>query len=347
MVIALDGSTAERSSAAHPGPRLVSDVKAPLNVNDSDLYPEMKEPPREHDGPTEVLFMMIMTQVGRFLRTVKTDTQLQGFLAKIADSDLGPTWSRKFSDSAIELAEKDKVVDELGFYIEQNVLQLCDPSIPLHYLTRIVAENVTLSVRLKAHHPRQYAKLGVQISPAERELLFLNSVKIIGNNNLHHATESLRRFRWHTKHHFPWYAFIYLLSELRFRTWGKEVEHAWEQVTQTFDYHQELLSDMKKHLHAAIATLALKAWEARETSLSQFRGVVWPQFERPRWVDVLQSRRNKKSEPGMTPSTMPQSNVIAGVNADSDLFAFEPSMINWGEWDNLIDGFDFQMPPIS
>jgi len=35
------------------------DVRLPLNVNDTDLHRDMVEPPIEHNGPTEMLCVLI------------------------------------------------------------------------------------------------------------------------------------------------------------------------------------------------------------------------------------------------------------------------------------------------
>ena len=44
------------------------DCKIPLNVNDSDLRPEMKDPPANQANPTEALFAVVRSELGEFIR---------------------------------------------------------------------------------------------------------------------------------------------------------------------------------------------------------------------------------------------------------------------------------------
>src|SRR5687767_338497 len=43
------------------------DTKRPSNVNDADLYPGLTEPVQERDGPTEMAFVLVMTEIGKFM----------------------------------------------------------------------------------------------------------------------------------------------------------------------------------------------------------------------------------------------------------------------------------------
>jgi Fungal specific transcription factor domain. len=121
------------------------DTKLPLNVNDSDLYPDMKEIPKEHSGATEMIFCLMRYEVGHF------------FLRKItASSPFDGHWST-FSNLSKSLAEKDQALDEMERILEQKYLRHCDKSIPLHLATLFVAKAASCAMRLEAHHPRQYS----------------------------------------------------------------------------------------------------------------------------------------------------------------------------------------------
>ena len=55
-LLALDGQTAELCGAGLSVTFPHYNYKRPLNVNDSDLSPNMSALPTEHDGPTEMIF---------------------------------------------------------------------------------------------------------------------------------------------------------------------------------------------------------------------------------------------------------------------------------------------------
>ena len=43
----------------------------PLDVNDGDLYPDMKEPPMEHTGVTEMVFCLTRCEIAEFIVSVQ------------------------------------------------------------------------------------------------------------------------------------------------------------------------------------------------------------------------------------------------------------------------------------
>lgn len=74
-LMALDGQTAELCGAGLSVAAPRYDSKRPLNVNDSDLCPNMSVLPSEHEGPTEMIFCGSRTEIGIFLRNTKTDNK--------------------------------------------------------------------------------------------------------------------------------------------------------------------------------------------------------------------------------------------------------------------------------
>lgn len=61
-------------------------VAEPLNVNDSDLYPDMKEPPQEREGATEMIFCRLRLKMFSWMRRIHSGCRSVG----IAD---GGIWS--------------------------------------------------------------------------------------------------------------------------------------------------------------------------------------------------------------------------------------------------------------
>lgn len=147
-----------------------------------------------------------------------------------------------------------------------------------------------------AHHPRQYPDNGASMSQSERDMLFEECMKELEISAFSKKFKAVQGFVWHIQIHFQFDAFIYVISELRNRTTGAQVELAWKQIETAYDQRPELLIETKNSLYFAIGNLTLKAWAKREESVSPF---VPP----PRFISVLRSQRIIPDPPTPLPTT--------------------------------------------
>ena len=231
------------------------DASKPSNLNDSDLDPDMTEMPPERTGATDMIFCLMRYEMGAYFRktgVAPTDGLDQSFQENI----------HKVSPET-----KDQLVNNLQKLLEEKFLRFCDPLEPLHYLTSVAARTALSGMQLRAHHPRQYLDRGVDMPQSERDLLFTLSIKILSYFCLVHSNPYLQGYLWHIKVYFQWHALIFALSELRERKTGDEVDKAWEMIWGVYKYNTQLLSNPKYVLHAAIISLTLKTWLAREAEL--------------------------------------------------------------------------------
>ncbi|MCJ1471357.1 hypothetical protein MMC07_010005 [Pseudocyphellaria aurata] len=356
QIILLDGRSAELSGS---GMSLLTpdwDTKPPLNVNDSDLNPNMREMPVVHSGLTEMAFCLLRYEVGTFLRSSNSTSTFD-------DSFQRP------SSAAVSISKKDKAIEDLEQLLEQKYLKFCDPSIPLHFLCVSFARSTMCMMRLQAHHPRYRSDGGASMPQNEKDVLFFESVKILELDNLNHSTQIARRFLWHTKSYFQWYALIYVLGELCFRIAGDEVDRAWQQIAEVYKYHPELLTHKKNALNIAVANLTIKAWGARETELE--RQQRRPQTRPPSFVSSLYSQRESRktlSAPNLAlsdPMIPTSDRLLARERQARDTQENEASMgdatssnldknnpldstfeeyspVDWAEWDSLLKDFESQ-----
>jgi hypothetical protein len=95
-----------------------------LNVNDSDLFPDMREPPIEHTGVTEMLHVLPRCEIIKLYLDAKVHSV--------------PPRSR-ISDSQI---------DEFEALIEEKYLKWCDDSVPWQVLAKLSAQMAIAKVRL-------------------------------------------------------------------------------------------------------------------------------------------------------------------------------------------------------
>ncbi|RAQ53768.1 hypothetical protein AFGD_006808 [Aspergillus flavus] len=230
----------------------LADTRIPLNVNDSDLDVKMKETPPESSSATEMIFCLIRYELGQWLER-QSRSKPAGF----------DGYWESISGGSIPIEEKDRVIEELEDAIERKFTVHCDPSIPLHLMTMIVAWPVPLILRLAAHHPRVYHEKGELPTQAEKDLVFKTCLSVLEYGNILLTTEEMRKYLWHVDSQFPWDSLIYILDELRHRAIGDETAKAWHliDVTCSRQYHQPG-PRARSPLHFALANLAVKAWTA-------------------------------------------------------------------------------------
>jgi hypothetical protein len=260
-----------------------SDVKVPLNVNDSDLYPNMSEPPMEHTGTTEMIFCLIKYEVKEFLRKSPFASGLGGNIQKLGNHSLA-------------LAAKDKVIAELEAVFEHKYLRYCDPNIPLHAISIAMARLAICRLKFLAHHPRQFPDRGIGMSREENDMIFLNSVELVEYDGQIRKTRFVQHLLEHVSSKSQLDAFIFMVSELRRRTSGEIVNRAWKQVSEVFTNHSELITNTENALYLAIRELTLNAWEAKKAEMQNSQGEV-QNPSTPEFIVALYSRKNKSANP--------------------------------------------------
>jgi hypothetical protein len=283
QILTLEGQTSSLSghTSLHTGLNIAtfSQVLRPgglLNVNDSDLSPNMREPPREHEGITEMLFCCIRQQIGR--------SMWAQFVGTKAETD--------------SIETKIKNIDELEARLQEQYIQYCDPSVALHCLATLVVRTATAKMRLRVYAPHRYKESEPQ-PQEEKDAAFALCLQIIEYDNRGHNPTTmslLKGFMWHMQVFFQLEAFIYILSELRVRTIGEQADWAWEQVEACYGNHQEILKVTRNNLWFAVGNLALKAWEERIKARRALQGGM--QLPTPDFVRELCAQRGVDIPPG-------------------------------------------------
>ena len=285
--MALDWQATTQSGMMNPGLSYPS-MRRPLNLNDSDLDPNMKELPAEREGPTEMMFCLLRCEMGKVMLSI--------FSPPSKDS-------LRSNGTSME-----KQIDELESLIESKFLRYCDPLVPLHYFTAIVARSAVSMLRLGAHGLFT-ARLGgaPDVSIDEKRTYLSQALKVIEYSNHVQTSPTTQKFLWHVNANLQWHVLIFLLFALKDPALigPKQAEttaelevmrKAWSEVDKAFTNRPQIIDDHSIALHAAISSLALKAWEARE---KRDTGHHNPPNEirdqgsvpMPRFVDVLRTKR--------------------------------------------------------
>lgn len=200
------------------------DTKIPSNVNDEDIFPGMKEWPKERVGATEMTFCLIRFELGKFAR--------ENFFGL-------PNWPGRTPELTVE--EKEKLIDDCHRELEEKYLRHCDMSIPIYWVTATVARLILAKIWLTLHHPRSFTSNSERsaLSPATRERLFITSIEVIEFSHLLISNENTAKWGWLFQTYMQWQSVAFALSELCVRPPGPEVDRAWIAVESVYDERKE------------------------------------------------------------------------------------------------------------
>ncbi|GAB7363169.1 hypothetical protein MBLNU230_g3453t1 [Neophaeotheca triangularis] len=196
------------------------DTQMPLNVEDTDLTPEMKSFPKERKGCTNMTFCLIRFEVSNTFRRINY---------------VPPGLLRGSSDTyaSVSLADKERWITECHNRLEERYLAHCDMSVPLYWVTATVARLMMSKMWLMVYHPFQRQDGGASLPPETRDKLFITSLENIEYSILLETEARTMQWGWLFKTYMQWHALAFILSELCVRTTGDMVERAWIAVSKT------------------------------------------------------------------------------------------------------------------
>ncbi|KAK0854873.1 hypothetical protein LTS02_011320 [Friedmanniomyces endolithicus] len=319
------------------------DVHLPANLNDSELFQDMQHLPESRPDATEMVYVLLkITGLSILSGTPDTGTSAQ-------------TW-RKLHSASVPTAEKADIVETLEHRIQEGILRFCDPTIHLQALTLNSAQTFPTKMRLIANIPHRRDELQAPSSNGYSENLFQLSLKLMRLQLDLFTNPSLRRWKWHWKGDFQWYALAELVRQTRLLSPGDEAREAWALLQEVFNKVVPALevAPLKCRLLGALRGLlqrhgprASTAGEAQSavssivdgtpddaiTTSTPGRGRVW------RFSTGLGSRPHSALLPGMgsvlTPSPAREQTVGSGAGLEDTAMATDLDAIDWAEFDRL------------
>ncbi|TPX12186.1 uncharacterized protein E0L32_007072 [Thyridium curvatum] len=311
-----------------PPPSEFGNIRLPLNVNDADLHPDMAEFPREHDSPTEMIFVLVKLQVYHWLRSSKTAPKM--FESIIYAPDRKNITPRMENDAITEL--------EHQYY--GRFLRNSDSNIPLHKLAQGLAGLALARLRFKIYGPRLRTtsiEKEVPITPEEGEMLFDAAVRMLDLIEIGTRSKFSAHLFTHliSKSHVAksqMNAYIYVLSDLRRRAWGEKVASAWNLIGDLYHNHPELLTEVDNTFVHALGDLTLEAWSTRIAELLKDPNVHEADVT-PSFIDALREQRqgpHEYAEAGDIPSFPDGSQLLDNFDL-TDI-----NDLNWTTWNDFM-----------
>lgn len=258
-IVLLDDRIAEFSGAGASILLHRWSTRIPLNINDGELHPSMREPPVEHCGPTEMIFFLSKCEIADLLRKIRSRPSYDD------------NWF-ELSTSAVSLETKDKAINDLEESLEKKYLRFCERTVPIQYLTEIMARTTLCKLRLIVHHQRLLPDRGASMSRNEKDMVFSWGVKMLDYHHTIQTNSLFDRFLWFTNMNAPMLGYIYVLNELRVRTTGELADEGWRQVVMSISTRRQkfrwenMPAIQETALNMALNNMVVKAWDARQAA---------------------------------------------------------------------------------
>ncbi|KAI0474897.1 hypothetical protein GGR56DRAFT_485552 [Xylariaceae sp. FL0804] len=230
------------------------DCRIPLNVNDSDLLPEMSRPPASLETPTEALFAVVRSELGDFVRKSRFDASMnyKGLFKHGADK-APPTTAPTIDDAAQTM--------------ENRYLQSCDPRNALHFMTMWTARETLARYRLIEYY-HDHSNPGIEITDQERDVSVSYAVDMLDHDTRIQVSPLTQGYRWFTDFYFPMLAHVHLVHDLQRRPLARIAERAWEAMYD--NYHARVQQwESDNPITHLFANMMLQCWDHCETTALQ------------------------------------------------------------------------------
>ncbi|KAI0099458.1 fungal-specific transcription factor domain-containing protein [Daldinia grandis] len=183
------------------------DTRQPLNINNDDIDPEMKEMPKEREGITDMTFSLM------------TSSQCEVTREMMAVSS---------KDGVPQVDLQDRLLNEYYGRLEKRYLQYSSAEGNVTYwVVVVIARLVMAKMSLIVYFPVLFSAQNEHASDEMRNRLFLAAIEVAEYNHTLNGEQACRQWRWIYQTYTHWYAVVYLLIEATRRPWSPIVERAW------------------------------------------------------------------------------------------------------------------------
>lgn len=232
------------------------DCKTPLNVNDSDLRPEMKRPPLVMNTSSEALFVVVRSELRDFVRHTKFhfDFHTPGFASGANDA------RQRSSPEASEL-------NALESMIEEKYLKFCNAENPLHFMTIWTTRSSIAKCRLVEHYSRILESS--EQTERQRDFAVFYAMEMLEGDTKIMTSPLTKRYIWHMDLYFPLPAYIHILHDFRKRPTHSQAEKAWEVMSDNFEARFDVSHPIASPIYAIFTRLVLPAWDVCQAVFKQ------------------------------------------------------------------------------
>lgn len=250
------------------------DCKIPLNVNDFDLRPEMKEPPPVQGKVTEGIFALLRCEIGEFIRH-------SSFHLDFTNPSLKPVAKELPGGGNFDAFEK---------MIEKGYLDHCDSQNPVHFMTIWMTRCTLSKYRLLQNYSRCYS--GPQ-TKRQSDTAMLYALRVLESDTKLMNSPLTKGYIWLLLSYFPLPAYIHIVQELIKHPTHPEAKQAWEVMSNNYEVRFTGANLLSSHIFKTFTKILLQAWEALEKAWKDFEPARREPLVPPR---IVMSLKRKMAE---------------------------------------------------
>lgn len=275
------------------------DCRTPLNLNDFDLQPEMKDLPAVQEKSSEALFAVVRSEMGEFVRHSAFYLDFVSPALKAVAKDV----QGGHVPEGGELVALEKMT-------EDNHLKFCNPENPLHFMTIWTARGYLAKNRLLEHYSR-FPSSSVQQTDEQRDAAISHALSMLESDTNLMTSPLTKGYLWFVHFHFPFPAYIHTVQDLRMRPVSDHAERTWEIMSDNYEARFMFLEQDDNPLFKVFTKLILQAWGAREVLFTQSGKPLVP----PRIVSDIRLKVAQTTQDAHD-ACINQPNDIFGMNTD-------------------------------
>ncbi|KAF5660542.1 hypothetical protein FHETE_8882 [Fusarium heterosporum] len=292
-------------------------VKLPLNIEDSDIDPNSRIPPKERTGLTSFSFTLF---------NYWSIQKQRGFR-------VGPPNQSVVENSLLGCLDST-IIEDFEKRANEKFLQYCDPINPLHTLLQISSRALikvlwlrrTHAVRMQSGHANDDCHI-------EHFNTCMQAMKYI---IISHSNPQLKPFTWLMEFSFVWHAFIGILVDLPNLADVNLMRSAWALLAELYAVADHLsdISEDKRNAQAAKSVVA--TWyECRQKPA--LRDMPKPDFVSELERRLLELEGNFAGDASGSEGQAELQNLWQTRPGEDDLqpFGFEFTDIDWAFWDSI------------
>ncbi|KAJ9306052.1 transcriptional regulator family: Fungal Specific TF [Paecilomyces variotii] len=235
------------------------DTRLPLNINDDDIFPDMKDPPEERVGGTEMTFTLVRCEVNATVRRL---------------SYVPPGARCRAGELSVE--QREALVEGLSKRLEERYIRHCDMNVPLFWVCATISRLIIAKLWLVVYHPLSKHDNRHSLPMETRDRLFVTSIEAIEFAHLLENNENTSKWSWLFRTYIQWHAIAFLLAELCVRPLCPGVDRAWMAVNSVYREWEAEATLKKGMLWRPLSRLMRRATAFRAQQQEQLRAQYGP-----------------------------------------------------------------------
>ncbi|KAH8885868.1 hypothetical protein GQ53DRAFT_750931 [Thozetella sp. PMI_491] len=291
---------------------LISDVRLPLNIDDTDIYPEMQQLPNEKQGWTAMTLSLININLAKSM-------QMLASVVTASSPSSPPSEERRAH-----------LIEEARARMEKQ-LESCNPVIPRQRITcncsRFMLRKLTFTTKIQwsvLQRPGPHADFITEEN-------LLEALEIL-EEKLNTDDSFLKQFSWHNKAFPQYHVTMYVLLHLCIKPDGPSIARAWAAVEAMIAVElEDEPSTVFGSKYAVLAALKAKATAIRERMPRQEPG---------------ENKENGEQniEPASIDGSAERRDHALYQFGDGDSWNFGAADHEWPPWETFAQRFQLDSP---